>query len=363
MSPELFNYKPYSYKSDVWSLGCVFYEICNLKHAFNAQTINGLAVKILKGNYVPVSTFYSKDLRETIHSMMMVDQKQRPSIKALVQTPFVKKIITRYMVKFARENQGQNSQDVFVECLRGQITKLGLSEAIKVETEGDEAVRQLLIGGRKENFKVDELKSLKLTKELELKNELEKKERLENEMKSLREIKTKLSGTKIDGNSQEKSFKEDFLDNLKVSRSFIQSATQKSETEKAFVDGPEEIYNEQEDYDDFDFVDELEENSDFPKELLDSKIGHCEKRLAKNNEAIDELKSVLNKVSEKLEVTKSRKDKNNFDDSFDDLKEFEEFFPNSTEKELLGSTDGSLEEFRFISCLQDRILQAQKFNN
>lgn len=36
MSPELFKYKPYSYKSDIWSLGCVFYEICNLRHAFDA---------------------------------------------------------------------------------------------------------------------------------------------------------------------------------------------------------------------------------------------------------------------------------------------------------------------------------------
>ena len=39
MSPELFKYKPYSYKSDIWALGCVFYEICNLKHAFDAEVI------------------------------------------------------------------------------------------------------------------------------------------------------------------------------------------------------------------------------------------------------------------------------------------------------------------------------------
>ena len=37
MSPELFNSKPYSYESDIWSLGCIFYEMSNLKHAFDAQ--------------------------------------------------------------------------------------------------------------------------------------------------------------------------------------------------------------------------------------------------------------------------------------------------------------------------------------
>lgn len=36
MSPELFKNKPYSYKSDVWALGCVLYEMCNLRHAFDA---------------------------------------------------------------------------------------------------------------------------------------------------------------------------------------------------------------------------------------------------------------------------------------------------------------------------------------
>ena len=55
MSPELFKNKPYSYKSDVWALGCVLYEMCNLRHAFDAQSINGLAVKILRGSYPPIN--------------------------------------------------------------------------------------------------------------------------------------------------------------------------------------------------------------------------------------------------------------------------------------------------------------------
>lgn len=36
MSPELFKAQAYSYKSDVWALGCVLYEMCNLRHAFDA---------------------------------------------------------------------------------------------------------------------------------------------------------------------------------------------------------------------------------------------------------------------------------------------------------------------------------------
>jgi NIMA (never in mitosis gene a)-related kinase len=38
LSPEICQKKPYNYKSDIWSLGCVLYEIMNLKHAFEGDS-------------------------------------------------------------------------------------------------------------------------------------------------------------------------------------------------------------------------------------------------------------------------------------------------------------------------------------
>ena len=37
MSPEIMESKPYDFKSDLWALGCVLYEMTSLKHAFDAQ--------------------------------------------------------------------------------------------------------------------------------------------------------------------------------------------------------------------------------------------------------------------------------------------------------------------------------------
>jgi NIMA (never in mitosis gene a)-related kinase len=39
ISPELCEGKPYNYKSDVWSLGCVLYEMCSLKRAFEVRVV------------------------------------------------------------------------------------------------------------------------------------------------------------------------------------------------------------------------------------------------------------------------------------------------------------------------------------
>ena len=37
LSPELCEEKPYNNKSDIWSLGCVLYELCTLRHPFEAM--------------------------------------------------------------------------------------------------------------------------------------------------------------------------------------------------------------------------------------------------------------------------------------------------------------------------------------
>ena len=38
--------KPYSYKGDVWALGCVLYELCTLKVAFAASCFPRVALKV-----------------------------------------------------------------------------------------------------------------------------------------------------------------------------------------------------------------------------------------------------------------------------------------------------------------------------
>lgn len=37
MAPEIMNSKPYSYKSDIWSLGIVLYELLALKKPFEIK--------------------------------------------------------------------------------------------------------------------------------------------------------------------------------------------------------------------------------------------------------------------------------------------------------------------------------------
>ena len=67
MSPEICESKPYTYKSDIWALGCVLYELCTLKHAFAAESLLGLVYKIVKDKLVPIpENMYSKELSQLV---------------------------------------------------------------------------------------------------------------------------------------------------------------------------------------------------------------------------------------------------------------------------------------------------------
>lgn len=66
MSPELFSKQRYGYPTDVWSLGCVMYELTALKPAFNAFNMHGLIHKIRKASLAPLPSQYSSEWRTII---------------------------------------------------------------------------------------------------------------------------------------------------------------------------------------------------------------------------------------------------------------------------------------------------------
>jgi NIMA (never in mitosis gene a)-related kinase len=66
LSPEICGGKAYNNKSDIWSLGCILYEMTTLKHAFEAGDMRRLMLKICGGSYSPPPRHYSPDLRGLI---------------------------------------------------------------------------------------------------------------------------------------------------------------------------------------------------------------------------------------------------------------------------------------------------------
>lgn len=97
MSPEVCENKPYTFKSDVWSLGCCLYEMCMLKHAFSADNLLGLVYKIVSDKYEPIPEQYTAQLNTLIQRMLEKKDKPRPSVKELIDDPYVQSFLDEYL--------------------------------------------------------------------------------------------------------------------------------------------------------------------------------------------------------------------------------------------------------------------------
>ena len=69
-SPEVWKDEPYDNKSDVWSLGCVIYEMAALRPPFMANDMQGLFKRLLKGVYPKLPQHFSPDLMHVIDLML-----------------------------------------------------------------------------------------------------------------------------------------------------------------------------------------------------------------------------------------------------------------------------------------------------
>jgi NIMA (never in mitosis gene a)-related kinase len=105
MSPELCEDKPYNQKSDVWSFGCLLYEMLTLNHAFNGTSLPALIMKIVHGNYPPVPATYSEPMRALCHSMLATQPDDRPSISEVLATPMVTTCLQKIVSQRAEEQR------------------------------------------------------------------------------------------------------------------------------------------------------------------------------------------------------------------------------------------------------------------
>ncbi|XP_073197695.1 serine/threonine-protein kinase Nek1 isoform X3 [Lepidochelys kempii] len=97
LSPEICRNKPYNNKSDIWALGCVLYEMCTLKHAFEAGNMKNLVLKIISGSFPPVSLHYSYDLRNLLSQLFKRNPRDRPSVNSILEKIFIAKRVEKFL--------------------------------------------------------------------------------------------------------------------------------------------------------------------------------------------------------------------------------------------------------------------------
>ncbi|KAL7648505.1 UNVERIFIED_CONTAM: hypothetical protein RMT77_000411 [Armadillidium vulgare] len=117
-SPELIQKKPYDMASDIWSLGCVLYEMTCLKHAFEDSNEASLMLKILSSPVEPIPNHYSNDLKALTSLMLEKKSNKRPLIKTLLMFS----LLNKRVLKYAKEEE---IQDLKID-IKGNVGKLSV---------------------------------------------------------------------------------------------------------------------------------------------------------------------------------------------------------------------------------------------
>lgn len=108
-SPEVWADKPYDYKSDIWSIGCILYELCTLSLPFKGKNLCIVYQNISKGKYAPIPSIYSRDLAIIINCLLQVNPKNRPSCDELMKNPLIKKKIQMIFGQISDEDMNSSS--------------------------------------------------------------------------------------------------------------------------------------------------------------------------------------------------------------------------------------------------------------
>jgi len=160
MSPEQINESKYNEKSDIWSAGCLLYEIAALRPPFEASNHLSLAIKIREGKFERLPQRYSEDLQKVLELMLNLDSEKRPSAEDLLKIPQIamrikeKKLRDKLsQVKQIEEEIRKKEEDLkkLESYVEQKEKKLNLAESKLIKSEKQIAYVE------KENFSVTSL--------------------------------------------------------------------------------------------------------------------------------------------------------------------------------------------------------------
>ena len=85
-------------KSDIWSLGCVIYEMITLKPPFRAEDMQGLYKKVLRGKYPKISDKYSTELQQVVRTLIQVSPHLRPTCDVILEMKVVERRVQNFFL-------------------------------------------------------------------------------------------------------------------------------------------------------------------------------------------------------------------------------------------------------------------------
>ena len=137
-SPEVWKDQPYDIKSDIWSLGCVTFEMLALRPPFRAENMDKLYNKVIKGQYGKISDRYSDDIKEIIKLLLKVNPKERPNCTQILNHDIIKKRLDFFQVQSGFDDElDTNDEGVLLKTIKVPKNIIFLTEKLPVANYDD----------------------------------------------------------------------------------------------------------------------------------------------------------------------------------------------------------------------------------
>jgi len=88
ISPEIVDNKSYSFKTDIWSLGVILYEMCALSPPFDGNSLHQLGKNIKRGKFKRLPNCFSQSMTNLIKKLLNPIPRNRPSIHLILSKLF-----------------------------------------------------------------------------------------------------------------------------------------------------------------------------------------------------------------------------------------------------------------------------------
>jgi NIMA (never in mitosis gene a)-related kinase len=141
MAPELHLGGHYNQKTDVWSVGCVLFELCELDVPFRGSNPTDFAKKTKEFKVPNIHPQYTNDLQVLIKGLLAKAPDDRPAMEDVLETPIVKATRADMESKIAQlhDPKRQNNKfsgEGFKESPKPEMTRTFVSSEVGLGSVG-----------------------------------------------------------------------------------------------------------------------------------------------------------------------------------------------------------------------------------
>lgn len=138
-APELLNGETYSFACDIWSVGCIIYEMATLSLPFTGNKKELLNNINNDKKQKPIPNFYSKYLKSIINDMLIVDKNKRLSTDMLLNYQYIKETANKFKLIYINYNNNKNNKILAKTNKKGDLQN---SNVIQEEKQGLKVIKQ-----------------------------------------------------------------------------------------------------------------------------------------------------------------------------------------------------------------------------